>query len=152
MTITGMAKQLGVSTMTVYRRAKKKGVVLDDLRDNETGELTAAGVAVIASLFDATTPQTALTDDATQTQPGYNGDAQTASQAACELLQARLDGANAVIEQITSERDDLRRQVAALTAALQAEQADRASERRLLTGGDDGSGQPRRRWWQWGRK
>jgi len=156
MTVTGIAKQLNVSTMTVYRRCKKNGVNIDELRDGANGELTSAGVATIAALFDTTTPQTALTGDATQIQPDYNGVAQTASQVACEVLQARLDGANAVIEQLTSERDDLRRQVAALTAALEREQTDRQHERRLLTGGDVGdggeAGQPRRRWrWPWAR-
>jgi len=156
MTITGIAKQLNVSTMTIYRRCKKNGIALDDLRDTETGELTAAGASVIASLFDATGPQTALTGDATRTSQGYDGVAQTASQAACDVLQARLDGANAVIEQLTSERDDLRRQVAALTAALEREQTDRQAERRLLTAGVDGeageAAQPRRRWWPWARR
>jgi AcrR family transcriptional regulator len=156
MTITGMAKQLGVSTMTIYRRAKKKGVLLDDLRDGETGQLTAAGVAVIASLFDATTPQTALTGDATQIQPRYNGDAQTAPQgastASAAVLQAKLDGMTALVEHLTSERDDLRQQVAALTAALAAEQADRQAERRLLTGDVGEGAQPRRRWWPWTRR
>lgn len=152
MTVTGIAKQLNVSTMTVYRRCKKNGVLLDDLRDSETGELTAAGVAAIASLFDATGPQTALTDDTTRMSQGYDGVAQTASQAACDVLQARLDGANAVIEQLTSERDELRRQVAALTAALAAEQEDRQAERRLLTGDVGEAGQSRRRWWPWARR
>lgn len=156
MTITSMAKQLGVSTMTIYRRAKKKGVAIEELRDTETGELTSAGVAVIASLFDATTPQAALTGDATQIQPDYNGDAQTASQgpgaASTAVLQAKLDGMTALVEQLTSERDALREQLAAAQAALAAEQADRQAERRLLTGDVGEGAQPRRRWWPWARR
>lgn len=154
MTITAMARQLGVSTMTIYRRCKKNGVNLDDLRGEATGELSAAGVAVIASLFDATTPQMAFTDDATQMPQDNNSDAQTALQAACDVLQARLDGANAMIEQLTGERDELRRQVAALQAALAAEQADRQAERLLLTGGApcNQTDQPRRWRWPWARR
>lgn len=156
MTITGMAKQLGVSTMTVYRRVKKKGIAIEELRDTETGELTSAGVAVIASLFDVTTPQTAVTGDATQIQSDYNGDAQTASQgpvaASTAVLQAKLDGMTALVEQLTSERDALREQLAAAQAALAAEQADRQSERRLLTGDVAEAAQPRRRWWPWARR
>ena len=129
MTLTAIARELGVSNMTIYRRCKKRGVNIEELRDSDTGEITAAGVAVIASLFDATAPQMAPTGDATQMQPGCNGDAQTASQGQAgpseAVLQAQVDG---------------------LTAALQAEQADRQAERRLLTGGaGDPDGQPRRR-------
>lgn len=160
MTITDMAKQLEVSTMTIYRRAKKKGIVLEDLRDDDTKQLTAEGVAVIASLFDTTAPQTAPTDDATRIQHGANSDTQPASQgqetalAAVRVaeLTATVDGLRGLIDQLTGERDELRRQVAALTAALEREQADRQAERRLLTGGDGDGTQPRRRWWQWGRR
>ena len=163
MTITEMAKQLEVSTMTIYRRCKKKGIDVAELRDADTGHLSAAGVAAIASLFDATRPQGAITGDATQVQPIYNGDAQTASQglvgdstATVAVLQAKLDGANALIVQLTGERDALREQLAAAQAALAAEQADRQHERRLLTGdvGDGGeAGQSRRVWrWPWARR
>lgn len=164
MTITGIAKQLNVSTMTIYRRCKKRGVLLDDLRDAETGELTAAGVSVIASLFDATGPQTALTGDATRTSQGYDSETQTASQgtAAASMavrvaeLTATVDGQRILIDQLRDERDNLRRQVAALTAALEREQTDRQAERRLLTAGVDSeadeAAKPRRRWWPWARR
>ena len=160
MTITGMAKQLNVSTMTVYRRCKKNGVAIDELRDANTGELTAAGVAAIASLFDTTTPQTALTGDATRTPQDNNSDAQTASQGASTAdmavqvaaLTATVDGLRGMVEQLTGERDVLRRQVAALTAALQREQDDRQAERRLLTGDVGEAGQPRRWRWPWARR
>jgi hypothetical protein len=83
-------------------------------------------------------------------QPGCNGDAQTASQGQAgpseAVLQAQVDGLRALVDQLTGERDQLRVQVAQLTAALQAEQADRQAERRLLTGGSgDPDGQSRRR-------
>lgn len=150
--------------MTVYRRCKKSGVAIDELRDGPNGELSSAGVAVIASLFDTTTPQTALTGDATQLQPDCNDDTQTASQGpgAADMavqvaaLTATVDGLRGMVEILTSERDELRRQLAAAQAALAAEQADRQAERRLLTGsvgGDGGeAGQPRRRWWAWWRR
>ena len=147
--------------MTIYRRCKKRGVLLDDLRDTDTGELTAEGVSMIAALFDVTTPQMAITDDATRTSQGYDSDTQTASHGASTAsmavrvaeLTATVDGQRVLIEQLTSERDELRRQVAALTAALEREQTDRQAERRLLTAGDSGeAAQPRRRWWPWGRR
>ena len=133
MTLTEMAKQLNVSAMTIYRKLKKNGVKIDELRDPDTGELTAAGVSVIASLFDATAPQ----QHVTAPQQHVTGDATRLQQVTTDdatVLQAKLDGATALIEQLTSERDDLRKQVAALTAALQREQDDRQAERRLLTG------------------
>lgn len=161
MTITALARQLGCSTMTIYRRCEKNGIVVGDYRDGPNGEVSAEGVAVIAALFDTTGPQTAFTGDATQLQPDYNDDAQTTSQgpgaASAAILQAKLDGAVALIEQLTSERDELRRQLAAVQAALAAEQADRQAERRLLTGSVGGelgeaAAQPRRRWrWPWAR-
>jgi len=160
-TITALARQFGCSTMTVYRRCEKNGIVVGDYRDGPNGELTAEGVAVIAALFDTTSPQMAVTDDATQMQPGPTGDAQTTSQgpvdASTAVLQARLDGATALIEQLQGERDELRRQLAAAQAALAAEIADRQQERRLLTGSVDTetgepAAQPRRRWrWPWAR-
>lgn len=160
MTVTAMAKQLNVSTMTIYRRCKRNGVNLDELRDGETNELTSAGVAVIASLFDATAPQTTATDDTTQLQQGRNSDAQPMPQdtgpastaVRVAELAATVEGQRVLIETLTSERDELRRQLAAVTAALAAEQADRQAERRLLTGGGGNDVQPRRHWWQWGRR
>ena len=144
MTLTEMAKQLNVSSMTIYRRLKKNGYEIGSMRDVSTGELTAAGVSVIASLFDATVPQQTATGDATRMQQGATDNA--------TVLQAQLDGAMALIEQLTSERDDLRKQVAALTAALQREQDDRQAERRLLTGDTGEAARSRRRWWPWARR
>lgn len=157
MTITSMAKQLGVSTMTIYRRCKRNGVAIDELRDGATGELTAAGVSVIASMFDATTPQVAGTGDAACAPQGCNDDAQTVSQGDLAVqvaaLTATVDGLRGLVDQLTGERDELRRQVTALTAALEREQADRQAERRLLTAGDGGeAGQPRRWRWPWARR
>ena len=153
-----MAKQLNVTTMTIYRRLEKNGLNIADLRDGDKGPLTSEGVAIIASLFDTTTPQTALTGDATPTQPDYNpagnGGITGPLDDSAAVLRAKLDGAQALIEQLTGERDRLAAQVTALQAALAAEQADRQAERRLLTGGVDGepAAQPRRRWrWPWAR-
>ena len=153
-----MAKQLNVTTMTIYRRLEKNGLNIADLRDGDKGPLTSEGVAIIASLFDTTTPQTALTSDATPTQPGYNPGGNSGitgpSDDSTAVLRAKLDGMTALVEQLQGERDALREQLAAAQAALAAEQADRQAERRLLTGGVDGepAAQPRRRWrWPWAR-
>lgn len=139
MTVTEMAKRMNVSTMTVYRRLKRASVNIEELRDADSGELTAAGVAAIASLFDATGPQQDVTDDATQAQQGGEG-VTTGAKAATDAVEiarltATVDGLRALVAQLEGERDELRRQLDAVTAALHAEQADRSNERRLLTAG-----------------
>ena len=151
-----MAKQLNVTTMTIYRRLEKNGLNIADLRDGDKGPLTSEGVAIIASLFDTTTPQTALTGDATPTQPGYNPAGSVGitgpSDDSTAVLRAKLDGMTALVEQLTGERDALREQLAAAQAALAAEQADRQAERRLLTGDTGEAARSRRRWWPWARR
>ena len=138
MTLAAMARQLDTTTMTIYRRLKRKGVDIASLRDDTSRELTPAGMSIIASLFDgqsATAPEPA----AEQVITGDSEQGATLYTQVC-VLQARLDGAEALIEQLTNERDDLRRQLTAALAALATEQADRQQERLLLT-----DGQQRRR-------
>lgn len=153
MTITAIAKGLNVSPMTIYRRLKKAGISLDGLRD-ANGEITAAGASVIASLFDA--PQDATegrSGDATEcntvasqaAQHDGSGDSagQMAASAQVEVLTAKLEAAVEKISMLEAERDRLVDQLAAVTAALEREQADRQSERLLLTGGQDENSQKR---------
>ena len=151
MTVTEMAKQLNTTPMTVYRRLKKTGVNIADLRDSVSGELTSSGVAAIAALFDTSTAQSAtdtITDDVTRTSQGSNSDTQQAQTAADAIRIAELvstvEGQRQLIHQLEAERDSLRQQLSAVTSALMAEQADRQHERQLLTGSES----PRRRWWQ----
>ena len=154
MTLAAIAKQLDVSTMTIYRRLRKAGINLDGLRDSN-GEITAAGASVIASLFDA--PQGAMdatTDDATEcnsdtqhdaTRPSSSAqqDESIAAAAQIAILTAQLDAANQTIERIEAERDRLTVQLNAAMAALEREQIDRQNERLLLTGGNTESKQKR---------
>lgn len=155
MTVTEIANQLNVTTVTVYRRLKKAGLNIADYRD-ESNNLTADGVAVIGSLFNGTdtvTDDTApTTDGATQAIHETEHDAQRFEMAVrLAELTAKLDGMTALIEQLTSERDALRSQLETAQAALAAEIQDRQSERRLLSGGEPAA-QPRRRWrWPWSR-
>ena len=159
LTVVGIAKTLNVTPMTVYRRLQKNGVDIKDLRDNVTGELTAAGASIIASMV----PNASVTTDeqgAPQDETGVssltatgNDDVLTGGNStSAAVLQAKLDGANALIMQLTDERDELRRQLAAATAALEREQADRQQERLLLTTGSTSTssmddGQVRRAGW-----
>ena len=146
MTITAIAKELNTSTMTVYRRLRKAGIDLDQLRDENSGEVTAAGATIIASLFDTaeTSPQ--------DTEQPTGAAAASGAVMAAEVLQARVDGLQALVDTLTDERNQLREQVKQLTAALEREQTDRQHERLLLTGDAAEGAQPRRRWWPWARR
>lgn len=138
MTLAELARQLNTTTMTIYRRLQKRGVTIKELRDTNTGEITPAGASIIAAMFSVTgttqaeqaieqTDTGAVERDATDIT---GGDAATVA-----VLRAQLEGRDAIIAQLRDERDELRRQLATVTAALQAEQADRANERLLLTAG-----------------
>lgn len=52
MNVTQLAKHLGISKPTLYKRVKDAGLQLDDLRNTQTGELTQHGVESISALFD----------------------------------------------------------------------------------------------------
>ena len=136
MTLTALADQLNTTTMTIYRRLKRNGLSIDELRNATTGDLTPTGVSTIAALFDATggtsTEPAAEQGGTTETEQATTGG--TGDALAVAVLEAKLEGAAALIEQLTGERDELRRQLATAQAALAAEQADRQQERRLLTG------------------
>ena len=149
MTLKAIADELNTTTMTIYRRLEKKSINIGELRDADTGEITPAGAAVIASLFKntgttddndrvkqiitdvLTGDAQAATGEAAQQTPGSSGT--EAAQVAA--LMATVDGLRALVAQLEGERDELRRQLSQVTAALQAEQADRQQERRALTAG-----------------
>lgn len=138
MTLAELARQLNTTTMTIYRRLQKRGVTIKELRDADTGEITPAGASIIASMFSVT-GTTQAEQAAAQTITGAvernatgitGGDAATVA-----VLRAQLEGRDAIIAQLRDERDELRRQLATVTAALEREQADRSNERLLLTAG-----------------
>lgn len=163
MKLTELARQLDTTPVTVYRRLKRSGIRIETLRDENTGDLTPAGVQTIAALYDAPgradTPSAGINEHDT---PAYHGalpdtdhgvspvtgpDAVPAA-----VLAARLEGAEALIKQLQGERDALRAQLDAALAALQREQDDRQHERRLLTGSTEND-DPRPRWrWPWSRR
>lgn len=162
MTLTELARQLDTSTVTIYRKLKRRGIRVETLRDENTGDLTPAGIQTIAALYDtpgrAVTPDDGDTGHNAQALQDVTGDTERNATPAtgddplpAAVLAARLEGAEALITQLTCERDALRAQLDAALAALQREQDDRRSERRLLTGGADDDPRPRRRW-PWSRR
>jgi len=122
--MTGIARDLNVSTMTIYRRLKRENINLDDLRD-KNGEISAHGASVIASLFDATGEQDAQTSET----PADN-----VSQAVeIAVLRERVTALSDRLAAVCDERDRLREQVDRLTGLLEAEQRQR---QQLLTDGN----------------
>ena len=128
MTLAEMARQLNTSTMTIYRRLDKAGLKIADMRDADTGEITAEGMAVIGGLFTTTGATTTTT---TRTQPTTQHDAQPVEVEAA-VLRERVQGLTDKLLAVEAERDRLLSQVATLTEMLQAEQRQRQM---LLTDG-----------------
>ena len=121
MTIGSIAKQLDVSSMTIYRRLKRAGIDVASLRDAETGELTSEGLATIGSLFARTESTTSTTTESTtRTQ-------QAPQQAEMEavVLRVKLEAAMDTVARLDAECEQLRGQVERLTAMLEAEQRQR---------------------------
>lgn len=132
MTIVEMAKQLGVSTMTIYRRMKREGLNVADYRDSTTNELTSDGVAVIGSLFTATAPHEHDKTHTTSTQP----DTQPVNVEAA-VLRVKLEAAEATVARLETECERLRAERDRLLNMLETEQRQR---QQLLTDGNQRRG------------
>lgn len=129
MTLKAFAAEMGVSVMTVYRRAKAAGISISKLRGAD-GALTAEGVSVLGSLFGAVTGGT----------EGDTGDSTLIHQADNMIEIARL----------TAEAEGLRRmvtlleaEVADLRSRLDASETERRSQSQLLLTGGGFRG-----WWR----
>lgn len=110
MNVTQMAKHLGTSKPTLYKRVKLAGLDLDELRDKDTGELTDSGTSAIAALFDDYTPvltekreanhSSAATVDAELTAARQQIEA---LQREIDLLREMLDGKNAELARMAED-------------------------------------------------
>lgn len=96
MNVTQLAKHLGISKPTLYKRVKDAGLQLDDLRDKATGELTAQGAGVISALFDDKTPAPTEASKASQYKHLTQVDAEIL------VLRAQLAEAEKRIDLLTS--------------------------------------------------
>ena len=129
MTLKAFAAEMGVSVMTVYRRAKAAGISISKLRGAD-GALTAEGVSVLGSLFGTVTGGT----------EGGTGDSTLIHQADNAVEVARL---TAECEGLRRLVDTLEAQVADLRSRLDASEAERRQrDQLLLTGGGF------RGWWR----
>lgn len=127
MTLAEMARQLNTSTMTIYRRLDKAGLKIADMRDADTGEITAEGMAVIGGLFTTTGATTTTT---TRTQPTTQHDAQPADVEAA-VLRERCKALEDTVQRLDAECERLRVERDKLLSMMESEQQARTL---LLTG------------------
>lgn len=128
MTLAEMARQLNTTTMTIYRRLHKAGLKIADMRDADTGEITAEGMAVIGGLFTTTGATTTTT---TRTQPTTQHDAQPADVEAA-VLRERCKALEDTVQRLDAECERLRVERDKLLTMLESEQQARTL---LLTDG-----------------
>lgn len=129
MTLKAFAAEMGVSVMTVYRRAKAAGISISKLRGAD-GALTAEGVSVLGSLFGTVTGGT----------EGDTGDRTLMHQADNMIEIARL---TAEVQGLRRLVDTLEAQVADLQRRLDASEAERRGQSQLLLTGGGFRG-----WWR----
>lgn len=132
MTLKALAEELHVSGMTIYRRAERAGVNIKELRGPD-GELTSEGVAVLASLFDSTTPGS--TDSTGSASHQHNAEANAVDVA---RLTAECEGLRRLVETLQAEVTDLR-------SRLDASEAERRQRDQLLLPSGSGG---LRGWWR----
>ena len=131
-TLKQLAEELSVSTMTLYRRASRAGVRVQDLR-GEDGELTSEGVALLASMFDSTTPTTEGATDSTT--PAAHEAHTEHNEVEVARLEAEAEGLRRLVTLLEAEVADLRSRLDA------AEAERRQRDLLLLPGGFRG-------WWR----
>lgn len=140
MTITSLARDLNTTPMTIYRRLRKEGIEIKDLRgDGGKGDLSQYGVTVISALYDRSRSDGA-TDDCNSDATLPDHDTQHA------VILAKLEAAEERCRMLEAERDRLLIQLQSVTDALQREQADRTLERQQLLTGSKESGKGFFRW------
>ena len=104
MTIKEVARQAGITVQAVYKRIRASGFQLADLKDSETGQLTADGEALIMRLFAV--PEAAPAEVETEVKKMRSR--VTELTAEVETLRSRIAAENERIAALTEERDYLR--------------------------------------------
>lgn len=125
MTLTGLAKSLGVTRQTLYNKAKEAGIALDELRGQD-GELTQYGIETLSGLCDSMTKRDSKSESEVDGQFTPDSSSVTEQDVKETMLDA-LEGANEAREVWT-----LRVQVAELQARLEAAEAATQREREAL--------------------
>lgn len=127
MTIADLAKDLGVSTRTVYRRAERMGLKIADMRTDD-GQLTSDGAQTLAALFD-----TIVSDNDSDRQRHDAGQHKTKTAKTdehCHAIELELAAVKAKLEGLERENALLRQMLekAETTAADWKDQAVRAQQ------------------------
>lgn len=105
MTIKDIASQAGISVQAVYKRIRASGLMVETMKDKETGQLTPEAEKAVESLFHL--ERKPVDNDSTQV----------------EALTARVTELTTQVENLIAERDYLRKaldqaqQLQALTLA-----------------------------------
>lgn len=146
MKLKDIATGAGVSHQAVYKRLKAKGISPETITDKETGELTAAGLAIMLELYPQKRDEQPAETTCQPTQPPA---ALETLRGEIERLRNELSKAKGQIEALTDERDFLRKMLeqsqdmAAMRTRIDAlEAGQKAAQAQALT-----DGKPRRRLW-----
>lgn len=102
MTIKEAAERYGVSKQAIYQRLKKAGQDLDNIRDPKTGLLSSDGEKLINSIYGQNAVKEPLKSSPVNLQV-------ESFKQEREALLGQIEALKAVNEQLTSERDYLRR-------------------------------------------
>ena len=123
MTMAQIAKSIGVSVRTIYRKLDKNGINIGTIRDS-SGEITSDGAQVIASLFDG------VRHDASKDRHAKDTECHATNDAMTQELSIENAALRAKIEGLERENNLLRQMVEKAEAAAadwkaQAETAQR---------------------------
>ena len=108
MTIKEIAERAGLSHQAIYKRLKARGVALDQIKNKDTGELTAEGEALLLELFNL--------QDQTEREapPPPEKAAPPAAEDEAGELRNQVERLNNQVAELNNEVEKLRNQVATL--------------------------------------
>lgn len=130
MTIKEVAQLTGLSHQAIYKKLKARGLKVETLKNKETGQLTEDGERTIRELFNLSTsaPEPVATEVEKLTTEN-------------EKLRNQVANLEKRVEELTGERDFLRRTLDTTTEALtnaQKLQAATLAKMPLLPSGEPG--------------
>lgn len=100
MTIKDVAELTGLTSQAVYKRIKNAGISLADIKDKETGQLTADGTAAVLDLFNLNSkPPKGKVDNLSEVSE---------LQTRVAELSKEVEGLKKQVETVEAERDYLR--------------------------------------------
>ena len=111
MTIKEVAQLTGLTHQAIYKRLKKQGIKINDLKDQATGQFTPDGEAIIRGLFTFSASQDMPSEhDPDPINPPDHDDATDATELRNQVAELTTE-----VARLTTEVEKLRNQVATLT-------------------------------------